>query len=115
MVGLINGDFRANLEGTGPVCDKEIEMIRLGHQLDLFTSPYVLSEDNARAMAEAGAEGGEANVGRTARRPVYPISTGGKRVMLKPCRWVDGERALAAEIARIMSVPVDDHFPDDED
>src|SRR5512139_3293183 len=40
-VGLIDGSFRANLEATGMGYDKEVEMIRIAHQLDMFTSPYV--------------------------------------------------------------------------
>src|SRR5687768_18469117 len=39
-VGLIDGVFRANLEATGMGYDKEIAMIGLAHELDLFTSPY---------------------------------------------------------------------------
>jgi predicted TIM-barrel enzyme len=31
-------------------------MIRLAHELDLFTSPYAFTTDEARAMAEAGAD-----------------------------------------------------------
>jgi len=64
-VGLIDGDFRANLEGTGMGYNKEIEMIRLAHELDLFTSPYVFDPDEARAMAEAGADQLVAHVGLT--------------------------------------------------
>jgi predicted TIM-barrel enzyme len=55
-VGLIDGNFRANLEGTGMGYDKEVEMVRTAHQLDLFTSPYVFDADQARAMAKAGAD-----------------------------------------------------------
>ena len=55
-VGLIDGNFRANLEGTGMGYDKEVEMVFLAHQLDLFTSPYVFDADQARAMAQAGAD-----------------------------------------------------------
>src|SRR5512134_2188581 len=40
-VGLIDANFRANLEGTGMGYDKEIEMIRVANNLDFFTSPYV--------------------------------------------------------------------------
>src|SRR5690606_37851563 len=54
-VGLIDGSFRANLEATGMGYDKEIEMIRLAHELDLFTSPYVFDAEDAKAMAQAGA------------------------------------------------------------
>ena len=50
-VGLIDGNFRANLEATGMGYDKEVEMIGLAHELDLFTSPYVFDPDEAKAMA----------------------------------------------------------------
>src|SRR5512136_3337904 len=39
-VGLIDGDFRRNLEATGMSYALEIEAIRVAHELDLFTSPY---------------------------------------------------------------------------
>ena len=64
-VGLIDGNFRANLEGTGMGFDKEIETIRLAHEMDMFTSPYVFDEDDARAMAKAGADQLVAHVGLT--------------------------------------------------
>src|SRR5579885_3340505 len=44
-VCLIDGVFRANLEGTGMGYDKEIEMIRIAHELDLLTAPYVFDPD----------------------------------------------------------------------
>ena len=55
-VGLIDGALRSNLEATGMGYDKEVEMIRLAYELDLFTSPYVFTTDEARAMAAAGAD-----------------------------------------------------------
>lgn len=64
-VGLIDGSFRANLEGTGMGYGKEIEMVRLAHGLDLFTSPYVFDEQQAAAMAQAGADQLVAHVGLT--------------------------------------------------
>jgi len=64
-VGLMDGTYRANLEATGMGYDKEIEMIRLAHELDLFTSPYVFDPDQAKAMAEAGADQLVAHVGLT--------------------------------------------------
>ena len=64
-VGLIDGNFRANLEGTGMGYDKEIEAIRLAREMDLFTSPYVFDADQARAMANAGADQLVAHVGLT--------------------------------------------------
>jgi predicted TIM-barrel enzyme len=64
-VGLIDGDFRANIEATGMGYDKEIETIRLAHELDLFTSPYVFDTDQAKEMAKAGADQLVAHVGLT--------------------------------------------------
>lgn len=64
-VGLIDGEFRLNLEATGMGYDKEIEAIRLAHELDLFTSPYVFDAEQAAAMARAGADQLVAHVGLT--------------------------------------------------
>jgi predicted TIM-barrel enzyme len=55
-VGLIDGTFRAGLEETGMGYDLEVEMIRQARGLDLLTAPYVFAEDEARAMADAGAD-----------------------------------------------------------
>jgi len=55
-VGLIDGVFRQNLEETGMGFVCEVEMIRLAHELDLLTAPYVFTPAEARAMAEAGAD-----------------------------------------------------------
>ncbi|MEN6319450.1 MAG: phosphoenolpyruvate hydrolase family protein [Syntrophaceae bacterium] len=64
-VGLIDGNFRANIEATGMGYDKEIEAIRLAHDLDMFTSPYVFDTDQAKEMAKAGADQLVAHVGLT--------------------------------------------------
>ena len=55
-VGLIDGTFRANLEETGMGYAHEVEMIRLAREKDMLTTPYVFSEADAAAMAEAGAD-----------------------------------------------------------
>jgi predicted TIM-barrel enzyme len=55
-VGLIDGTFRANLEETGMGYGLEVDMIRLARVKDLLTTPYVFSEADAVAMAEAGAD-----------------------------------------------------------
>ena len=64
-VGLIDGNFRANLEATGMGYEKEVEAIRLAHELDLFTTPYVFDANDAKAMARAGADVLVAHVGLT--------------------------------------------------
>jgi len=55
-VGLIDGTFRQGLEETGMGYGLEVEMIRQARQLGLLTCPYVFTEDEARAMARAGAD-----------------------------------------------------------
>ena len=55
-VGLIDGTFRTNLEATGMSYGQEVDMIRLAHSKDHFTTPYVFNEVEAQAMAEAGAD-----------------------------------------------------------
>ncbi len=55
-VGLIDGVFRQNLEETGMGFGLEVDMIRLAHEKDMLTTPYVFSEDDAIAMTEAGAD-----------------------------------------------------------
>lgn len=55
-VGLIDGTFRANLEETGMGYGLEVELVAKARALDLLTTPYVFSEQNARDMAEAGAD-----------------------------------------------------------
>jgi predicted TIM-barrel enzyme len=55
-VGLFDSVFRQNLEETGMGYGLEVEMIRQAHELDLLTCPYVFNPDEARMMAEAGAD-----------------------------------------------------------
>ena len=55
-VGIIDGVFRANLEETGMSYALEIEMISKAHEMDMLTTPYVFSEQEAAAMAIAGAD-----------------------------------------------------------
>ncbi|WP_034944725.1 phosphoenolpyruvate hydrolase family protein [Erwinia oleae] len=64
-VGLIDGNFRANLEETGMGYGLEVEMIRLAHQKGLLTTPYVFSSEDAVAMTEAGADIIVAHMGLT--------------------------------------------------
>ncbi|MEP9375302.1 phosphoenolpyruvate hydrolase family protein [Aquabacter sp. CN5-332] len=55
-VGLIDGVFRQNLEETGMGYGLEVEMVALANAKGLLTTPYVFCEDDARAMAQAGAD-----------------------------------------------------------
>lgn len=66
-VGLIDGNFRQNLEETNMGFGLEIEMISAAHELDLLTSPYVFDEEQARKMARAGADILVAHMGLTTK------------------------------------------------
>ena len=55
-VGLIDGLFRQNLEETDMGYGHEIDMIRQAHELGLLTTPYAFNDDEAAAMARAGAD-----------------------------------------------------------
>ncbi|MCR3954663.1 MAG: phosphoenolpyruvate hydrolase family protein [Gudongella sp.] len=66
-VGLIDGVFRQNLEETGMGYDLEVEMIRKAHEIGLVTTPYVFDTDQAKKMAEAGADVVVAHMGLTTK------------------------------------------------
>jgi predicted TIM-barrel enzyme len=55
-VGLFDGTIRAQLEETGMGYGLEVEVIARAREMDLLTTPYVFSEQNARDMAKAGAD-----------------------------------------------------------
>ena len=55
-VGLIDGNFRQNLEETDMGYGLEVDMIRLARQMNLLTTPYAFNPDEAAAMAAAGAD-----------------------------------------------------------
>ena len=55
-VGLFDGVIRAQLEETGMGYALEVQLIERARKLDLLTTPYVFSEQNARDMAGAGAD-----------------------------------------------------------
>ncbi|MEM9644682.1 MAG: phosphoenolpyruvate hydrolase family protein [Planctomycetota bacterium] len=64
-VGLIDGTFRVNLEETQMGYDREVDMIKMAHELDLLTTPYVFNADDAVKMTKAGADILVAHMGLT--------------------------------------------------
>ena len=66
-VGLIDGQFRANLEETGMGYDNEVRLIRLAREKDLLTTPYVFNVAETRAMVAAGADVIVAHMGLTTK------------------------------------------------
>ncbi|OTB02669.1 hypothetical protein M426DRAFT_322432 [Hypoxylon sp. CI-4A] len=69
-VGLMDGNFRANLEETGMGYGLEVDMIRIAAEMDLITSPYVFSVDEAVSMAKAGADIVVAHMGLTTSKGI---------------------------------------------
>ena len=55
-VGLIDGNFRRQLEETGMGLQLEVEMIALAHELEMLTCPYVFDEEQAVQFTQAGAD-----------------------------------------------------------
>ncbi len=62
---IVDGHFRAVLEETGMGFDKEVEMVRLASKMDLFSIVYVAQPEEARQMAQVGADAIIAHVGTT--------------------------------------------------
>jgi predicted TIM-barrel enzyme len=66
-VGLFDGKIRRDLEATGMGYGLEVDMVRKAHELDMLTCPYVFDEDEAVAMAQAGADLLVAHMGLTTK------------------------------------------------
>ncbi|MCA9192151.1 MAG: phosphoenolpyruvate hydrolase family protein [Planctomycetales bacterium] len=64
-VGLIDGVFRANLEETGMSFQMEVDCIRAAHELNMLTTPYAFDAEQARQLAQAGADIVVAHMGLT--------------------------------------------------
>ncbi|NNC88056.1 MAG: phosphoenolpyruvate hydrolase family protein [Akkermansiaceae bacterium] len=62
---IVDGKFRRILEETGMSVQKEVEMVALARKMDLFSIVYVDSDEEAVAMAEAGADAVITHVGTT--------------------------------------------------
>ena len=73
-VGLCDGMFRQNLEETGMGYDKEVDMIRLAHEMDILTTPYAFDTDEAQRMADAGADVVVAHMGLTTKGAIGATS-----------------------------------------
>ena len=88
-VGLFDGVFRQNIEETGMGYGLEVEMIRTARELDMFTSPYVFSTEDAAAMAQAGADCIVAHMGLTTKGSIGA----------QTAKTLDDSVALVQEIA----------------
>ena len=97
-VGLIDGVFRANLEETGMSYELEVDLVRLARSKDLLTTPYVFDVDQARMMAEAGADIIVAHMG---------LTTGGS-IGAEPAMTLDEATARVSAIAKAALAVRDD-------
>lgn len=64
-MGMVDGQFREQLELTGLGFDKEVEMVRIAREKDIFTIVYVFNAQESAAMAKAGADCIVSHVGLT--------------------------------------------------
>jgi predicted TIM-barrel enzyme len=94
-VGLFDGRIRQELEISGLGFEREVEMIRTAHELDLFTVVYVFTPDEAKAMAAVGADSVIAHMGLTVGGS-NGMSTSGAFSLDASCERVQaiGEAAL---------------------
>ncbi|PAU77230.1 phosphoenolpyruvate hydrolase family protein [Halomonas salipaludis] len=95
-VGLIDGTFRVSLEETGITYADEVEMIRQAHEMDMLTTPYVFSAEEAVAMTEAGADIIVAHMGVTVGGTIGAASA---KTLDESVRLID-EWAAAARAVR---------------
>ncbi|EHH69560.1 phosphoenolpyruvate hydrolase family protein [Gluconobacter morbifer] len=64
-VGLIDGNFRKNLEETGMSYNLEVDVVARARKKDLLTTPYVFDAEQAKDMTRAGADILVAHMGLT--------------------------------------------------
>lgn len=62
---IVDGHFRNVLEETGMSFQKEVDMVALASKMDLFSIVYVAKPEEARQMADVGADAVIAHVGTT--------------------------------------------------
>ncbi|HKQ25700.1 MAG TPA: phosphoenolpyruvate hydrolase family protein, partial [Burkholderiales bacterium] len=74
-IGLFDGVMRASFEETGMGYGLEVDMIKLAHEQDLLTTPYVFNTGEAKDMTKAGADIVVAHMGVTVGGSIGASST----------------------------------------
>ncbi|HMR29481.1 MAG TPA: phosphoenolpyruvate hydrolase family protein [Geminicoccaceae bacterium] len=98
-VGLFDGRMRRNLEETGMGYGLEVELVRAARGLDMLTTPYVFSAEEAAAMTEAGADIIVAHMGLTTGGVIGAETT--DRLEDCPARideWAKAARAIRSDV-----------------
>ncbi len=89
-VALLEGDFRDNMESTGFGWQKDVELTRMAHEMDLYTMAYVFTPEQSAQMAEAGIDCIVAHMGNT---------KGGSVGQIGGVSSLEGAAVLTKEIA----------------
>jgi predicted TIM-barrel enzyme len=84
-LACVDGKFRQNLEETGLSYAREVEMIRLARERDLFTHAFCSNVEESLKMVEAGADMIVAHMGNTAggttgSKTVTPLAEAVERI-----------------------------------
>ena len=95
-VGLIDGNFRKNLEETGMGYALAVDLIKTANAKNLLTTPYVFNADEAREMTRAGADIIVAHMGLTTGGTIGAESA----LHLADCPKLIAEMAAAARRVR---------------
>ncbi len=82
-VGLIDGHFRAELEATNLGFGREVDTIRIAHEMGFFTIVYVFNPEESARMATAGADVIIAHMGLTVGGSIGLAREGGVAIRLE--------------------------------
>jgi predicted TIM-barrel enzyme len=98
-VGLFDGTIRAQLEETGMGYALEVQVIKRARELELLTTPYVFSEQNAADMAQAGADIIVCHLGLTTGGAIGAQTAIGLEQCIEPINaWAKAARRVNPEV-----------------
>jgi predicted TIM-barrel enzyme len=98
-VGLFDGTIRAQLEETGMGYALEVQAIRRASEMDLLTTPYVFSEQNAKDMARAGADIVVCHLGLTTGGAIGARTALGLKQCIEPITaWAKAARSVNPDV-----------------
>jgi predicted TIM-barrel enzyme len=98
-VGLFDGTIRAQLEETGMGYALEVNAIKRAREMDLLTTPYVFSEQNAKDMAKAGADIIVCHLGLTTGGAIGAQTALGLKQCIEPINaWAKAARSVNPDV-----------------
>ena len=79
--------------------DREVEMIRIAHELDILTAPYVFDEEDIANMIRAGADIVVLHFGLTAKGTIGARTTRSLEEVAKLAQeWAEYARSLRSDV-----------------